>query len=325
MKKILVTGVAGFIGYHLAKRLLEKGYELAGLDNLNNYYDPQLKKDRLAQLINYPNFEFIKIDFTDQEKTRTFFAKQSFEQVIHLGAQAGVRYSLENPQAYIDTNLTGFLNILEGCRHNNISKVIYASSSSVYGNNTKLPFSENDQVRQPVSLYGVSKLANEAMAHAYTHLYGMQMIGLRFFTVYGPWGRPDMALFLFTKSILNQEPIQVFNQGEHTRSFTYIGDIIESIFQLIIIEKDTIKFRNNEIFNIGGSEPVKLMRFIKIIENTLGLEANIEYLPLQPGDVKKTYSDNQKLESIISYSPQIDIETGIKHFIEWYKEYYNIS
>ena len=322
---MLITGVAGFIGYHLAKRLLEEGYDLIGLDNLNNYYDPQLKKDRLAQLINYPNFEFIKIDFTDQEKTRSFFMKQSFEQVIHLGAQAGVRYSLENPQAYIDTNLTGFLNILEGCRHNNISRVIYASSSSVYGNNSKSPFSENDQVRQPISLYGVSKLANEAMAHTYAHLYGMQMIGLRFFTVYGPWGRPDMALFLFTKYILNRKPIQVFNQGKHTRSFTYIGDIIESIFQLIIIEKDTIKFQKNEIFNIGGSEPVKLMRFIKIIENTLGLEANIEYLPLQPGDVKKTNSDNQKLESIIDYSPQIDIETGIKHFIEWYKEYYNIS
>ncbi|MEE2765636.1 MAG: SDR family NAD(P)-dependent oxidoreductase [Candidatus Neomarinimicrobiota bacterium] len=322
---MLITGVAGFIGYHLAKRLLEEGYDLIGLDNLNNYYDPQLKKDRLAQLINYPNFEFIKIDFTDQEKTRSFFMKQSFEQVIHLGAQAGVRYSLENPQAYIDTNLTGFLNILEGCRHNNISRVIYASSSSVYGNNSKSPFSENDQVRQPISLYGVSKLANEAMAHTYAHLYGMQMIGLRFFTVYGPWGRPDMALFLFTKYILNRKPIQVFNQGKHTRSFTYIGDIIESIFQLIIIEKDTIKFQKNEIFNIGGSEPVKLMRFIKIIENTLGLEANIEYLPLQPGDVKKTNSDNQKLESIIDYSPQIDIKTGIKHFIEWYKEYYNIS
>tara|TARA_Y100001947_G_scaffold156367_1_gene164348 strand:+ start:251 stop:1228 length:978 start_codon:yes stop_codon:yes gene_type:complete len=325
VKKMLITGVAGFIGYHLAKRLLEEGYDLIGLDNLNNYYDPQLKKDRLAQLINYPNFEFIKIDFTDQEKTRSFFMKQSFEQVIHLGAQAGVRYSLENPQAYIDTNLTGFLNILEGCRHNNISRVIYASSSSVYGNNSKSPFSENDQVRQPISLYGVSKLANEAMAHTYAHLYGMQMIGLRFFTVYGPWGRPDMALFLFTKYILNRKPIQVFNQGKHTRSFTYIGDIIESIFQLIIIEKDTIKFQKNEIFNIGGSEPVKLMRFIKIIENTLGLEANIEYLPLQPGDVKKTNSDNQKLESIIDYSPQIDIKTGIKHFIEWYKEYYNIS
>ena len=322
---MLITGVAGFIGYHLAKRLLEEGYDLIGLDNLNNYYDPQLKKDRLAQLINYPNFEFIKIDFTDQEKTRSFFMKQSFEQVIHLGAQAGVRYSLENPQAYIDTNLTGFLNILEGCRHNNISRVIYASSSSVYGNNSKSPFSENDQVRQPISLYGVSKLANEAMAHTYAHLYGMQMIGLRFFTVYGPWGRPDMALFLFTKYILNRKPIQVFNQGKHTRSFTYIGDIIESIFQLIIIEKDTIKFQKNEIFNIGGSEPVKLMRFIKIIEDTLGLEANIEYLPLQPGDVKKTNSDNQKLESIIDYSPQIDIKTGIKHFIEWYKEYYNIS
>ena len=322
---MLITGVAGFIGYHLAKRLLEEGYDLIGLDNLNNYYDPQLKKDRLAQLINYPNFEFIKIDFTDQEKTRSFFMKQSFEQVIHLGAQAGVGYSLENPQAYIDTNLTGFLNILEGCRHNNISRVIYASSSSVYGNNSKSPFSENDQVRQPISLYGVSKLANEAMAHTYAHLYGMQMIGLRFFTVYGPWGRPDMALFLFTKYILNRKPIQVFNQGKHTRSFTYIGDIIESIFQLIIIEKDTIKFQKNEIFNIGGSEPVKLMRFIKIIENTLGLEANIEYLPLQPGDVKKTNSDNQKLESIIDYSPQIDIKTGIKHFIEWYKEYYNIS
>lgn len=326
MKKILVTGVAGFIGYHLAKRLLEEGYELAGLDNLNNYYDPQLKKDRLEQLINHPNFKFTKIDFTDQDKTRSFFKKQPFEQVIHLGAQAGVRYSLENPQAYIDANLTGFLNILEGCRQNNIRNVIYASSSSVYGCNIKSPFSENDRVEQPLSLYGASKIANEAMAHAYAHLYNIQMIGLRFFTVYGPWGRPDMALFLFTKSILNGEPIQVFNQGKHARSFTYIDDIIEAMFRLIKkTEAGSTKFEKNEIFNIGGSESVKLMRFIKIIENNLGLEANIEYLPLQPGDVKKTNSDNRKLESIVGYSPQIDIETGIKHFIEWYKKYYHIT
>ena len=326
MKKILVTGVAGFIGYHLAKRLLEKGYELAGLDNLNNYYDPQLKKDRLEQLINHPNFKFTKIDFTDQDKTRFFFKKQPFEQVIHLGAQAGVRYSLENPQAYIDANLTGFLNILEGCRQHNIRNVIYASSSSVYGGNNKSPFSENDRVEQPLSLYGASKIANEAMAHAYAHLYNIQMIGLRFFTVYGPWGRPDMALFLFTKSILNGEPIQVFNQGKHARSFTYIDDIIEAMFRLIKkTEAGSTKFEKNEIFNIGGSESVKLMRFIKIIENNLGLEANIEYLPLQPGDVKKTNSDNRKLESIVGYSPQIDIETGIKHFIEWYKKYYHIT
>ena len=326
MKKILVTGVAGFIGYHLAKRLLEKGYELAGLDNLNNYYDPQLKKDRLEQLINHPNFKFTKIDFTDQDKTRSFFKKQPFEQVIHLGAQAGVRYSLENPQAYIDANLTGFLNILEGCRQNNIRNVIYASSSSVYGCNIKSPFSENDRAEQPLSLYGASKIANEAMAHAYAHLYNIQMIGLRFFTVYGPWGRPDMALFLFTKSILNGEPIQVFNQGKHARSFTYIDDIIEAMFRLIKkTEAGSTKFEKNEIFNIGGSESVKLMRFIKIIENNLGLEANIEYLPLQPGDVKKTNSDNRKLESIVGYSPQIDIETGIKYFIEWYKKYYHIN
>ena len=326
MKKILVTGVAGFIGYHLAKRLLEEGYELAGLDNLNNYYDPQLKKDRLEQLINHPNFKFTKIDFTDQDKTRFFFKKQPFDQVIHLGAQAGVRYSLENPQAYIDANLTGFLNILEGCRQNNIRNVIYASSSSVYGCNIKSPFSENDRAEQPLSLYGASKIANEAMAHAYAHLYNIQMIGLRFFTVYGPWGRPDMALFLFTKSILNGEPIQVFNQGKHARSFTYIDDIIEAMFRLIKkTEAGSTKFEKNEIFNIGGSESVKLMRFIKIIENNLGLEANIEYLPLQPGDVKKTNSDNQKLESILGYSHQIDIETGIKHFIEWYKKYYHIT
>ena len=326
MKKILVTGVAGFIGYHLAKRLLEEGYELAGLDNLNNYYDPQLKKDRLEQLINHPNFKFTKIDFTDQDKTRSFFKKQPFEQVIHLGAQAGVRYSLENPQAYIDANLTGFLNILEGCRQHNIRNVIYASSSSVYGCNIKSPFSENDRVEQPLSLYGASKIANEAMAHAYAHLYNIQMIGLRFFTVYGPWGRPDMAIFLFTKSILNGEPIQVFNQGKHARSFTYIDDIIEAMFRLIKkTEAGSTKFEKNEIFNIGGSESVKLMRFIKIIENNLGLEANIEYLPLQPGDVKKTNSDNRKLESIVGYSPQIDIETGIKHFIEWYKKYYHIT
>ncbi|HIA78799.1 MAG TPA: SDR family NAD(P)-dependent oxidoreductase [Candidatus Marinimicrobia bacterium] len=326
MKKILVTGVAGFIGYHLAKRLLEEGYELAGLDNLNNYYDPQLKKDRLEQLINHPNFKFTKIDFTDQDKTRFFFKKQPFEQVIHLGAQAGVRYSLENPQAYIDANLTGFLNILEGCRQHNIRNVIYASSSSVYGGTIKSSFSENDRVEQPLSLYGASKIANEAMAHAYAHLYNIQMIGLRFFTVYGPWGRPDMALFLFTKSILNGEPIQVFNQGKHARSFTYIDDIIEAMFRLIKkTEAGSTKFEKNEIFNIGGSESVKLMRFIKIIENNLGLEANIEYLPLQPGDVKKTNSDNQKLESIVGYSPQIDIETGIKHFIEWYKKYYHIT
>ena len=325
MRKLLVTGAAGFIGYHLAKRLLEEDYKLTGIDDLNDYYSPQLKKDRLEQLIKHPNFEFIKIDFSDQSKTRSFFKKRSFDQIIHLGAQAGVRYSLENPQAYIDANITGFLNILEGCRCNNIGKMIYASSSSVYGNNKKLPFSENDQVKKPASLYGVSKIANEAMACSYANLFDIQMIGLRFFTVYGPWGRPDMALYLFTKSILNGEPIQVFNQGEHTRSFTYIEDIIEAMYRLIkITEKRSTKFEKNEIFNIGGSKPVKLMHFIKIIENNLGLEANIKYLPLQQGDVKKTNSNNKKLESIISYSPQTNLETGIKNFIEWYKVYQNI-
>ena len=260
MKKLLVTGTAGFIGYHLSKRLLEENYKLIGIDNLNNYYSPQLKKDRLEQLIKHPNFEFIKLDFSDSSKTKSFFKNQAFEQIIHLGAQAGVRYSLENPQAYIDTNITGFLNILEGCRYNNISKIIYVSSSSVYGNNSKLPFSENAQAKQPENLYGASKIANEAMAHSYASLFGFQMIGLRFFTVYGPWGRPDMALYLFTKSILNGEPIQVFNNGEHTRSFTYIEDIIEAIHRLIkITEKRSTKFEKNEIFNIGGAKPVKLM------------------------------------------------------------------
>jgi len=326
MKRLLVTGAAGFIGYHLAKRLLEEGYKLTGIDNLNDYYSLQLKKDRLEQLIKLPNFEFIKMDFSNQKRTRSFFKKQSFDQIIHLGAQAGVRYSLENPQAYIDANITGFFNILEGCRCNNIGKMIYASSSSVYGNNNKLPFSENDHVKQPANLYGASKIANEAMAHSYSSLFGIQMIGLRFFTVYGPWGRPDMALYLFTKSILNGKPIQVFNQGKHTRSFTYIGDIIEAIHRLIkITEKKSTKLEKNEIFNIGGSNPVKLMHFIKIIENNLGLEANIKYLPLQKGDVKKTNSNNKKLESIIRYSPQTDIVTGIKNFIEWYKDYYDIT
>jgi len=321
--KILVTGCAGFIGYHLINRLLIDGCTVVGIDNLNDYYDPNLKKARLEQLKKHHQFSFQLLDFSNTKEMETFFSSYSFGIVIHLGAQAGVRYSLENPHAYIDANITGFINILEGCRHTNVKNVFYASSSSVYGGNLKQPFSEKHRVDQPLSLYGATKKSNEMIAHAYANLFNFKAIGLRFFTVYGPWGRPDMALFLFTKNILAQKPIQVFNHGNHARSFTYIDDIIEAIIRLIQqSNKSPEKFSNHQVFNIGGSNTVNLMDFIHEIENQLGIKAIMNFLPLQAGDVPETTADNKKLESLIHFSPQVEIQEGVSAFIKWYKSYY---
>ena len=323
MKKILITGVAGFIGYHLAEKLLKNNYRIWGIDNINDYYDPELKISRLSNLKKFPNFKFQKIDFFNNTELENIFKTERFEQVIHLGAQAGVRYSITNPQNYIDTNISGFLNILENCKNNNIKNIIYASSSSVYGINKKIPFTENDKTEKQISMYGVSKKTNELMAHAYSNLYGLKTIGLRFFTVYGPWGRPDMAYFLFTKAIIENKEIDLFNKGIHSRSFTYISDIIEPICRLIVIvDKNQNLLNNNEVLNIGRSEPVKLSYFTSLIEKSLGKKAIINLKPMQPGDVKETNADISKLEKITGYKPQINIEEGIKNFIKWYKEYY---
>lgn len=326
MKKILITGVAGFIGYHLAEKLLNNNYHIIGIDNLNDYYDPTLKKARLNNLNKFSNFEFQKIDFIQTNALTSIFKNNQFEQVIHLGAQAGVRYSITNPQFYIDTNITGFLNILENCRNYNVKYIVYASSSSVYGINNNLPFSENEKTEKQISMYGVSKKTNELMAHAYSNLYGIKTIGLRFFTVYGPWGRPDMALYIFTKAIIENKNIDLFNEGNHTRSFTYISDIVEPIHGLVkIIESDKDILSNNEILNIGGTEPVKLLRFIDIIEKNLNKKATVRLKPMQQGDVKETSADINKLEQITGYLPQVSIEEGIKRFIDWYKKYHQIS
>ena len=323
MKKILITGVAGFIGYHLAEKLLKNNYRIWGIDNINDNYDPELKISRLSNLKKFPNFKFQKIDFFNNTELENIFKTERFEQVIHLGAQAGVRYSITNPQNYIDTNISGFLNILENCKNNNIKNIIYASSSSVYGINKKIPFTENDKTEKQISMYGVSKKTNELMAHAYSNLYGLKTIGLRFFTVYGPWGRPDMAYFLFTKAIIENKEIDLFNKGIHSRSFTYISDIIEPICRLIVIvDKNQNLLNNNEVLNIGRSEPVKLSYFTSLIEKSLGKKAIINLKPMQPGDVKETNADISKLEKITGYKPQINIEEGIKNFIKWYKEYY---
>ena len=326
MKKILITGVAGFIGYHLADKLLSKNYQIIGIDNLNDYYDPILKQDRLNNLKKFSNFEFHKIDFIQNNELTSIFNNNQFNQVIHLGAQAGVRYSITNPQFYIDTNITGFLNILENCNNYNVENIIYASSSSIYGDNNDLPFSENDKTEKQISMYGVSKKTNELMAHTYSNLYGLKTIGLRFFTVYGPWGRPDMALYIFTKAIIENKNIDLFNKGSHTRSFTYISDIVEPIYRLIKINENNQKIlSNNDILNIGGSEPVKLLRFIDIIEDYLGKKAKIKLKPMQQGDVQDTNADITKLEKITDYKPQVDIEEGIKRFIDWYKGYHRTS
>lgn len=333
-RKFLITGCAGFIGFHLTARLLSQGCEVVGLDNLNDYYDVSLKESRLRLLEGQPGFSFFKASLEDNQSITEIFSKYSFDTVVNLAAQAGVRYSLVNPRAYIDSNITGFLNILEGCRHYKVKHLIYASSSSVYGANTKVPFSVHDNVDHPVSLYAATKKANELMAHTYSHLYGLPVTGLRFFTVYGPWGRPDMALFLFTKAILEGKPIKVFNNGKMMRDFTYIDDIIEGIVRLIDKVPETNPQWSGDcpdpgtsrapyrLYNIGNNNPVKLEDFIHTLEQKLGKEAMKEYLPLQPGDVPATYADVEDLVREVGFKPQITIEQGIDHFVKWYREYY---
>lgn len=317
---ILVTGCAGFVGHAVSKRLLSEGQRVIGIDNLNNYYDISLKKDRLKQLSAQERFVFYPIDLSDREKTFAFLNQHSdINYIIHLAAQAGVRYSLQVPMAYIDSNLLGFAHILEGAKQLKIKHLIYASSSSVYGNNSKVPFSENDKTDNPLSLYAATKKANELMAHVYSHLYQLPTTGLRFFTVYGPWGRPDMAYFKFTKSILEDKTIEVYNHGHHRRDFTYIDDIVDAI--LLLLEKPN-KTTYAAVYNIGHHRPVELMDFIHIIEKEVGKKAKIKFLPAQPGDVEQTYASLDELTKIISYKPKVPIEEGIKRFVAWYVDYY---
>lgn len=317
--KYLVTGAAGFIGMHTTKRLLDQGNHVVGLDNLNDYYDPALKEYRLAQLTPYPNFHFQKMDLADRENIGQLFKTEQFTHVIHLAAQAGVRYSLENPFAYIDSNLVGTMCILEGCRHNPVQHLLYASSSSVYGMNAKTPFSETDQVDNPVSLYAATKKANELMAHSYSKLYKIPTTGLRFFTVYGPAGRPDMAPWLFTEAILKDKPIKIFNHGKMERDFTYIDDIVEGIIRIQQqAPQGEIPYN---LFNIGNNQPIKLARFIQAIEAACSKEAEKIMLPMQPGDVERTYADTSKLEEKVGYKPKMEIEDGINKFVQWYKQY----
>lgn len=335
-KKILVTGAAGFIGFHLSKRLCESNLEVVGLDNLNNYYDLSLKNDRLNLLLPYTNFKFYKLDLVERESIRKLFEEEKFDYVVNLAAQAGVRYSLENPYSYIDSNLSGFLNILEGCRHNPVKHLIYASSSSVYGANTKMPFSVHDNVDHPVSLYAATKKANELMAHTYSNLYKIPTTGLRFFTVYGPWGRPDMALFIFTKRIAEGKPIDVYNNGKMKRDFTYIDDIVDGIIKLIPqITKPNPDWDGNnpdsassfapyKLYNIGNNQPVELLRFIEVIEDKLGKKAIKNFMPIQLGDVPATYADVDDLINAIGFKPNTLIEAGVAKFVLWYKDYYKI-
>jgi len=336
-KNIIVTGAAGFIGYHLSKRLLDDGCRVTGIDNLNSYYDVSLKKARLRRLKPFENFSFFKEDISNKEAMEKVFESNHFDVVVNLAAQAGVRYSLKNPHAYVDANIVGFVNILECCRHKGVKHLVFASSSSVYGANTKMPFSVHHNIDHPVSLYAASKKANELMAHTYSHLFGLACTGLRFFTVYGPWGRPDMALFLFTKAILEEKPIKVFNHGKMKRDFTYIDDIIEGVVRVIDrlpepnpswsgIEPDPgTSYTNYKIYNIGNNHPVELMEFIAVIEKVLGKEAKKEFLDLQPGDVPATYADVDDLIKDVGFKPGTSIENGIKRFVEWFKEYYGYN
>ena len=333
---ILVTGAAGFIGFHLCKRLLEEGNKIVGIDNLNSYYDVELKNSRLQELskVSNKNFHFYKINIEDKNEIDKIFNVWDFDTVLHLAAQAGVRYSIENPHSYINSNLVGFGNILENCRRSKIKNFIYASSSSVYGGNKDLPFREDQNVDHPVSLYAATKKANELMAHTYSHLYSIPTTGLRFFTVYGPWGRPDMALFLFTKAILENSPIKVFNHGKMIRDFTYIDDVVESLTRLTkkpatsdknlstITPSPSKSWAPYRIFNIGNSNPTPLMEFIKAIENNLGIEAKKEFIQMQPGDVPITSSDTSSLEDWIGYRPSTSVNDGVSKFIEWYKSFY---
>ena len=328
---VMITGAAGFIGSTLALRLLDRGDKVTGIDNLNDYYDVSLKEARLARLTPSKQFSFIKADISDQEEMRKLFAGNHFDAVVNLAAQAGVRYSIENPAAYVDANLVGFGHILEGCRHSGVGHLVYASSSSVYGSNTELPFSEKHNVDHPISLYAASKKANELMAHAYAHLYGMPATGLRFFTVYGPWGRPDMALFKFTRVILKDEPIPVFNRGEMVRDFTYVDDIVEGVVRVIdrpatvsdgVNEPDRSATAPWRIFNIGNSHRVPLMDYIQALEKALGKQATLDLLPMQDGDVPATEADVTALESDLGYRPRVKVEEGVQHFVDWYRSYY---
>jgi len=333
--KILVTGVAGFIGGALTKDLLDRGDEVVGLDDLNNYYDINLKKARLDRLIDSANFINLELDISDRYSVANLFSAHKFDVVVHLAAQVGVQYSKQNPFAYVDANLVGFGNVLEGCRDQEIGHLVYASSSSVYGSNTKLPFSETDNVDSPISLYAATKKANELMAHAYADLYQLPTTGLRFFTVYGPWGRPDMALFKFTKGILDGKPIPVYNRGEMIRDFTYIDDIVEGVVRAIDrpppLNSDhenkndaAVRTAPYQIYNIGNGHPVPLRRYIQALEKALGKKAQLELLPMQPGDVRATEADISRLVSDLGYRPQIDVETGVARFVEWYCDYYGV-
>jgi UDP-glucuronate 4-epimerase len=349
--KILVTGTAGFIGFHLAKKLLERGDQVTGLDNINDYYEPTLKYDRLdesgiskeairynhlTESTEYSGYRFVKMDLQDRENMNALFKREQFDKVCHLAAQAGVRYSITHPFAYLDSNMAGFMNVLEACRHNGIRHLTYASSSSVYGMNESMPFSTHDNVDHPISLYAASKKSNELMAHTYSHLYNLPTTGLRFFTVYGPWGRPDMALFLFTRAILNDQPIDVYNNGDMQRDFTYIDDIVEGITRVV----DNPPTGNSQwtgkspdpasspapyrIYNIGNNNPVQLMDFIQAIEEHTGKEASKNFMPMQPGDVPKTWADVEDLMEDFGYKPQTDIKEGVKRFVEWFRQYYGM-
>jgi UDP-glucuronate 4-epimerase len=332
--KILVTGAAGFIGFHLCEKLISLGDTIVGLDNINDYYNIRLKFDRLAELgisnpqdntiirsSKYENFSFIKLDIADRDNLPRLFAEEKFDIVCNLAAQAGVRFSLEKPFAYIDSNIAGFMNILEACRNYRVRKLVYASSSSVYGLNDKIPFSTTDNVDNPISLYAATKKSNELMAHTYSHLFGIETIGLRFFTVYGPWGRPDMAMFLFTDAILNDKPIKVFNEGNLSRDFTYIDDIVKGVVATLLEKTEGNSYK---LYNIGNSQPVKLLDFISEIENVIGKSAKKEMLPMQPGDVERTWADVSDLEKDFSYKPQTPISTGIRNFVDWYRQYYKL-
>jgi UDP-glucuronate 4-epimerase len=334
--KVLVTGAAGFIGFHVAQRLLARGDEVVGLDNINDYYDVKLKQARLAQLIGMKNFRFHKAELADRVAIDTIFSEGSFDKVVHLAAQAGVRYSIENPHVYVESNVTGFLHVLEGCRYHKVRHLVYASTSSVYGAHTSLPFSVHQNVDHPISLYAATKKANELMAHTYAHLYQLPVTGLRFFTVYGPWGRPDMALFLFTKAILEARPIDVFNNGNMQRDFTYVDDIVEGVVRAL----DKVATPNSRwdsaqpdpatstapyrLYNIGNNQPVTLMHFIEAIEKAVGKKAIKNMMPLQPGDVPATYADVDALARDVGFRPATTIENGVNRFVAWYRQYYKV-
>jgi UDP-glucuronate 4-epimerase len=324
--KVLVTGAAGFIGMYTAERLLARGDQVVGIDNLNDYYDPQLKRDRLARLKEQPGFEFRLLDVADREGMAALFAEGGVDRIVHLAAQAGVRYSLKNPHAYAQSNLVGFLNVLEGCRAAGIGHLVYASSSSVYGGNTKMPFSETDPVDRPVSLYAATKKSNELMAHAYTHLYGFSATGLRFFTVYGAWGRPDMAYYSFTEAILRGKPIDVFNHGDMKRDFTYVDDIVEGVVRVLDrVPRQEAGEALHHVFNIGHHSPVPLMEFIATLEKHLGRKAVTRFLPMQPGDVPATYADVEALAAWVGYRPSTSLDEGLRKFAAWYREYHAVG